>query len=69
MKQIKVNVKCLIDYKNKAFYFNIGDDGNPWPNYCDDYSIRRECQQCAVSSLQTLIEKAEEDLPYQSLIT
>ena len=69
MKKIPITVNCSIDRRDKVFYFNIDEDGNPWPNYCDDQTASKECQQCAVSSLKTLIAKTENFLSSQSTIT
>lgn len=63
MKQLMTNVACSKDYfKEKEFYFNVDEDGNPLPNYCEDFSNSPECHNCAFVALKKLVEKTKESI-------
>lgn len=44
------------------FFFNIREDGTPFPNYCDDADGSDACQRCAVAALKQLIAETQERL-------
>ena len=54
----KTDVRCRV-YEGypQAFYFLPDEDGNLWPQYCDLYCNRPECQKCAVDALKKFIDE------------
>ena len=63
MKQPFVNLTCPISKREEVFYFVIGPDGLPYPNYCENASGAAACKSCALHALDLLVAKAEKHTP------
>ena len=55
MRQPYVKMYCPLMLREETFWFIIGEDGLPYPNYCEQYHPCAECKSCSINALDKLI--------------